>query len=352
MLRLYPPRKGLSQNWRIRGTYLGQRVDQSSRTHRRQVAAAILNDIAAKIERKEWRAAPREEHFGETPWREIDQAAIDQAATILRPTASAATRNRCVYTPIAAILRFKDATFHIRRPPGAKGKSRTDYLNPPDAMAIIEAAETIDGDFARLLRFLLYSGARLGEVLSLDWADIHNATAYIRTSKNDDPRTVRLRDDLADDLESIRKPAGPVFPFRYGTALKVRLKRATCLASGVEWHRKDRRCSENFSVGSDGTVGAGASPSTIAISTTATGVGTASSSWIKSPPHRLRWVNFHVFRHTFATWFRQYGGGDIQGLVATGNWRDRKNAERYTHTHAHPEWARVERFPSMRKKEA
>ncbi len=333
MLRLYPPRKGLSQNWRIRGTYLGCRVDQSSRTHRRQVAAGILEDIARQIERKEWKAVPREgmsfaaaaesyiktggspryvaalaKHFGDTSWNEIDQAAIDRAAVMLRPTASAATRNRTVYTPVAAILRHKDPSIHIRRPPGAKGRQRTDYLNPPDAMAIIEAAETLDGDFGLLLRFLLYSGCRLGEALGLEWDDVHNGTAYIRRSKNDDPRTVRLRDDLAHDMEARRKPAGPVFPFTYGTHIKVMLKRATCLASGV----------------------------TPAFN-------------ITSPPHRLRWVNFHTFRHTWATWMRRYGGADVQGLVATGNWRDPRSAARYAHVHAHEEWERTEKFPSMKR---
>lgn len=338
MLRLYPPRKGFSQNWRIRGTYLGCRVDQSSGTHRRHVAASILAEIEGKIERKEWRIAPREDdafvnaalsymqttgnkryvaalidHFGETPWREIDQAAIDLAAATLRPRASAATRNRCVYTPLAAILRHKDPSIHIRRPPGAKGRQRTDYLNPPDAMAIIEAAETIDEAFAVLLRFLLFTGCRLGEALALTWGDIHDGTAYIRQSKNDDPRTVRLREDLRIDLDGHRARMGGlrrVFPFTYGTHLKVLLKRATCLASGVTPATKGQ-----------------------------------------SPPHRLRWVNFHTFRHTWATWMRRYGGADIQGLVATGNWRDPKSAARYAHVVARDEWERVELMPSMKRGE-
>jgi hypothetical protein len=48
MLRLYPPRKGFSSNWRVRGTYLGVRVDQSSGTHKRSIAAALLEDIVGK----------------------------------------------------------------------------------------------------------------------------------------------------------------------------------------------------------------------------------------------------------------------------------------------------------------
>lgn len=340
MLKVYPPGKNRpSRNYRIRGTYLGIRVDQSSGSHKRSVAIAVRDEIEGKIERKEWLPSQSGEdvsfaaaalsyiqtggspryvaalvkHFEGKPWKEIDQASIDRAAVLLRPSCSAATRNRCVYTPIASILRHKGSPLRIRRPPGAKGKPRTDYLNPDDARAIIEAAETFDdnGDFALLLQFLLYAGCRLGEALRLEWSDIHSGTAYIRVSKNDDPRTVRLREDLGAALEGRRNPSGAVFPFTYGGQLKVFLKRATCLACGVAPPERNE----------------------------------------PSPPHRLRWVNFHTFRHTFATWFRQYGGGDLRGLVATGNWRDPKSAHRYQHVHAHAEWDRVELFPGMKRSE-
>lgn len=333
MLKVYRPGKTrASSNYRIRGTYLGVRVDESSGTHKRSVAVAKRDEIEGKIERKEWLpsqsgedvsfaaaalsyiqtggsaryVAPLVKHFEGKTWKEIRQEDIDRAGVALRPSTSAATRNRCVYTPIAAILRHKEAPLRIRRPPGAKGKPRTDYLNPDDARAIIEAAETFDGDFWLLLTFLLYSGCRLGEALALQWEDIHGGTAYIRRSKNDDPRTVRVRASLLVQLEAARKPAGAVFTFTYGGQLKVHLKRATCLACGVAPPERNK----------------------------------------PSPPHRLRWVNFHSFRHTFATWFRN-AGGDVHGLIATGNWRDPKSVNRYTHVHAHAEWERVELFPSM-----
>jgi hypothetical protein len=66
-------------------------------------------------------------------------------------------------------------------------------------------------------------------------------------------------------------------------------------------------------------------------------------------PYRLAWANFHSFRHTFASWFRIYGKGDVQGLVATGNWRDPKSAARYAHAVARDEWSRVDLLPTVGK---
>jgi hypothetical protein len=65
------------------------------------------------------------------------------------------------------------------------------------------------------------------------------------------------------------------------------------------------------------------------------------------PWHRLHWVTFHSFCHTWATWMRQYGGLDLQGLVATERWRDPKSAARYAHVVAREEWERVERLPTL-----
>ena len=42
----------------------------------------------------------------------------------------------------------------------------------------------------------------------------------------------------------------------------------------------------------------------------------------RPPDNRSFWVNFHSFRHTWASWMRRYGGLDTKGLVATRNWRD------------------------------
>jgi integrase len=67
----------------------------------------------------------------------------------------------------------------------------------------------------------------------------------------------------------------------------------------------------------------------------------------KPPQYRLAFVGFHTFRHTWATWMRRYGGADVQGLAETGNWRDPRSAQRYSHAVAREEWDRVDNLPSM-----
>lgn len=335
MLTIHPPRKGYSPNWTIRGTHRGVRVNRTSGSPKRSVAQQVKAQIEADIERGQQPGKPStgfaaaalayvkaggarryvmklSDYFGDKPITEIDQAAIDAAALELYPNVTPATRNVCVYTPTSAILHHANVDIKLRRPKGAKGRVRTDYLNPTDAAAVIAAADAIDAEFGLLLRFLLYTGCRLGEALALTWDQISDGTAYVATSKNDDPRTVRLRDELRDAMEARRQREGRVFRFRQGGHLKDLLKRSTRAACGLaplpRWKPDTRRRTE---------------------------------------PWRLSHVCFHTLRHTFATWLRRYGGADVQGLVGTGNWRDPRSAARYAHVRAHEEWERVERLPAM-----
>lgn len=345
-LTLHPPRQGKSPNWTIRGTYLGVRVDRSSGTHKKPVAREVLGRLERAIERGEFPEKPAPQtgggfvsaavaymkagrspayvdrlvlHFQDTPLAEIDQAAIDAAAVALYPLATPATRNRKVYTPVSAILHHAGMELKLRRPKGAKGGQRTAFLSPQDAGAIIQAAEQQEPAFALLLTFLLYTGVRIGEAMALRWEDVSlpDRLAYIPTSKNDDPRTLLLRAELRDALAAHRgdREHGRVFPFAKGGGLKDRLTRAKLAACGIAIPKRRRG-------------------------------ETAADRRV--PPHRLAWVTFHTFRHTWATWLRRYGGADLQGLVATGNWRDPRSAARYAHVHADEEWGRVERLPGLK----
>jgi integrase len=183
---------------------------------------------------------------------------------------------------------------------------------PPDAFAIIESAKTVDEEMGRLLTFLLYTGCRIGEALALKWetVSIERCEAYIETSKNDDPRTVRLTQDAIAALGPV-KPAGRVFRFHQGghrNFLFLNAKVTACDLPPVKRPKRGQR--------------------------------------MVIPPHRLSWVTFHTFCHTWATWMRRFGGADLQGLVATGRWRDPRSAARYAHVVSHEEWSRVDLLPS------
>jgi integrase len=345
-LKVVPPRNKKTKNLYIRGAYLGVHVDKSSGTHKRSVAGSILKSLEAQIERGEY--PPREsahrpdeptflkaavayleagrrrryvakliKYFGEAPLSEVDQAAIDKAAIELHPNVTPATRNTQVYTPISAILHHAGVTIEIKRPKGAKGRVITDWLPPEDAFGIIHGAETFDAELALLLRFLLYTGVRLGEALALQREDVRlvESVAWVRREKDGPASDVKLREDLRDALADhmasydLRR----VFRFRQGGHLKHLLVRAKLLYLGLP-------CPARRPTG-----------------------------W-RAPTYRLKWANFHTFRHTWATWMRRYGGADVQGLVATKNWRDPRSAARYAHAVARDEWSRVDLLPAVGKR--
>jgi integrase len=336
-LYLRPPHK--SPNWSIRGTYLGISVERSAGTPKKAVAEQQRKKLEGQIERGEYPPKPKQsdaptflsaavaylkagrsrryvgkliEYFKDMPLTDIDQAAIDAAAVTIYPNVTPATRNVAVYTPVGAILHLAGVDITVKRPKGHKGKVVTRFLLPPDAFAIIEAASAVDEEMGRLLTFLLYSGCRIGEALALKWETIslERSEAYIEISKNDDPRTVRLTKDALASLGPA-KTSGRVFRFRQGGHRNFIFLNAKVTACGLPPVARPKRGQKQI-----------------------------------VPPYRLDWVTFHTFCHTWATWMRRFGGADLQGLVATGRWRDPRSAARYAHVVSHEEWARVDLLPS------
>jgi integrase len=342
-LKLVSPRKGKSPNFTIRGSYLGIAINQSSGTHKRSVARTVLAKLERAIESGEWPPKPTAgdnertflsaavayleagrrpryvarliKHFGATPLDQIDQAAIDEAAIELLPNVAPSTRNVVIYSPVSAILHHAGVDLKLRRPKGAKGRIVTDWLRQEDAAGIIQAADVIDREFGLLLRFLLYTGLRLGEALSLRWSDVElqRGTIWARRKKGGIASEIRMRADLCERLSAHgpREPNSRIFRFHQGGDLKHKLTRAKFGYLGLT-------CPVRRPVG-----------------------------W-RPPANRLAWANFHTFRHTFATWMRR-AGTDVQGLVATGNWRDPRSAARYAHVVPREEWLRVDDLPSVEK---
>jgi len=334
-LKLRPPRVGKTPYYSLRGTHLGVRVDEESTgTSRREVAERIRRRKEADIEAgrialpgelmfeeaainymeaggERQFLVPLIGHFAGVPVKLIDQSAIDRAAAALYPKATAATRNRQVYTPVSAVLKRAGFERKIRRPIGWRGERRTVWLLKDQAFAIFRATAHIEAppatriEFRVLLRMLCYTGMRLGDALSLECRDIDLAAkaAYLPTTKNGRPRMAYLPDAVIKDLKKHPRGIareGRLFRFHDGGRLRDLLE-ITLSAAGV------------------------------------------------SLPGR---VAFHVFRHTWATWMRQHAGLDTYDLVKTDAWADPASADRYAHVTVSDVAKRAELLPVERRKRA
>lgn len=313
-LTLVPPVKGKTPYYYVRGTYLSRYVCRTTRTASRTVAKAILKEFEREIERGltarvSFRAAaqayvaaggeatylkPILARIGELPIDQVDQSAIDRIALEIYPKASAATRNRQVYTPVSAVLKRAGVERQVKRPKGHAGKARLNWLQPDEAEALLQAAGEIDTEFGVFLTVLLYTGLRFSEALGLQvrQIDLTLQMAFVPVTKNGEARSVYLPQPVITALQSLDlSRAGPVFLNGRG------------------------RCAY-----------------LLTLARVKTG---------------LSWPTFHSLRHTYATWMRRYGGLDTRGLVGTGAWKDEKSAARYAHTVVSEEARRADLLPRL-----
>jgi integrase len=280
-LKLDPPRADKTPYFYVRGTYLGQFVNRSTKTGKRAIAHKVLKQIERDIECGEFaqrseatfasaaaaymkaggeRTYLRKllEHFGDKPLKQIDHAEIDAAAVALYPNCSPATRNRQVYTPVAAVLHRAGQRLGLQRPIGSGGNKQTAWLWPEKAFALFEEAEKLDKEFSALLIVLCYTGMRLSEALGLSWDNVRlqDGFIYVPDTKNNDPRAVFLPPVAVDALGNLRNRSGRPFRFAKGGRL-YSLLRTAAFKAGVDL------------------------------------------------PERTA---FHIFRHTYATWMRREAG--------------------------------------------
>lgn len=315
--------RGTSPYYSVRGTYLGVYINRSTKAADRATAKKVLKQFEKDIERGRFtepvKTSPtfleasgryvRDGHdgrflekiacyFGDTPIDQIDQQKIDDAAHDLYPTATNATRNRQVHSPVSAVLRHAGVDLRLRRPPGANGKKREFTFRLEQVDALIGAAMAQEPEFGIYLTFLLYTGCRMSEALSLtiEDMDLSSASAVVRDTKNGTDRRVHLPPVLVAALAGHPRGLereGRLFRYQKGQRLNQRLERAA-EAAGVDIP--------------DG-------------------------------------VAFHAFRHTWASFMRRYAGLDTTGLVATGAWLSHDAARRYEHAVASEEAQRADMLP-------
>lgn len=339
-LRLEDPRPGKTKNFRVRGTYLGTSVDRSAETDSRRTANQVMRKWKREIERGEYRdpkvtavapapgagttflaaavaymkaggdakrLEPIIEMVGEHALRDlpitgIEQVHIDNAAAALFPGVPAPTLNREFYTPVSAVLRRADPRrAAIRRPKGWRGSRSTAWLEPHQVFATLDAAETIDLEFAIWLEVLPYTGLRLRESLRPCLRDLNLArqTLYLGRTKNGEPRMAYLPMHLIVALASHprgldRHPDERIFRFHPGGHLYDMLHEALRRAGATKPRRQN---------------------------------------------------GFHLFCHTYGTWMHRYGGLDSEGLTGTGRWADASSAHRYVHLEVSEEARRADLLP-------
>lgn len=211
-------RRPKSPYWIIRGTLRGIRIEESTGVSEKRAAEEIRAKREAEIlaESVYGRRAtvtfasaavsylehggskrflePTIEYFGTTPLAKIDQDAIERGALKLYPDASDATRNRQFYTPTVAVIthaarRKWCERLVLQRP--RRSQERTQWLRLQEAERLIVACNQ---HLRPLVIFMLYTGARSGEALWLDWRNVVERRQVIfGDTKNGESRGVPLQ---------------------------------------------------------------------------------------------------------------------------------------------------------------
>ena len=305
-----------SSHWYVRGTVRGQAVFETTGTDDRATAEAIkaklenellersvfgpgatVNFLEAALsyldDGGEARFLGRYDeqtgrwslligHFDKTPLAKIGQEDADKAARALYPNAKPATRKRQLYIPLSAILHHAEQKGWIKAPRLRHPRvplSQTKWSTPERLEKLLPHCSP---KLRRLVIFLTYTGARISEVLRIDWqkdVSLAQRTVILRRTKNGKARAVHLPDSVLTELAAVpeEKRTGKVFDWQKRHSVYGPLRRA-CKRAGVEY----------------------------------------------LPPHQQG-------RHTYATWLRSYAGLDLKGIMEAGGWDNVQSVARYAH---------------------
>lgn len=303
-----------SPYWQIAGTHCGVRVRESTQTDDRKVAEKIRVQREHEIQNAIYADRNKtishaiieyvenggenkylskiNETLGPVPLSEITQHLIDRAAREAYKgykkgdsgqvrRYSNATIKRQFYTPLASILHYAHdigwmSYFRVKMPKVER---------PPPQWADRKWFEKFfkeaTPELAAITTFLAGTGCRISETLSLkpQNVDLEEKWAYVRTTKNKEPRMVYLSDAVVEAIRPyIEKGEKTVFS-SYKSRHNVNNDLArTCKRAGIEYLSSHK-------VGS----------------------------------------------HTFATNLALYANMDSKALTETGRWKDPKSTHHYTH---------------------
>jgi len=236
-LRIY--RRG--QIWHYRGTVAGRRVRGSTGAADKDIAARI----AAEREATEWkcnldgpsavltfaqaallyRAAGKptrflekvEDHWKDTPIKEITASGVRAMAMALYPDASNATRNRQAIVPCLAIINNAAESDLCARLTVRRFKVEKKIKSPFTVEWVETFCRHASPHLGALALFMFATGARISEALAVEWehVDLQRRTAIIPRSKIAEQRKVQLPPRLVVAMANLPKIEDrPVFFYR------------------------------------------------------------------------------------------------------------------------------------------
>lgn len=238
-LKLY--RRG--ENWHYRGTIAGRRLRGTTGTPDKESALRFTAELEAR-QRKGSLYGPEAvltfaqaailylkaekptrfigkvaSYWKDTPVRKINGGAVRQAAIVLHPDGSGATRNRQVIVPTQAIINFAaslDLCRHLK-------VKRFPVVTRRKEPATWEWVEAFMGEasphMGALACFMFLTGARISEAIAVRWRDVDlsSARATIRQGKlGGDERRAHLPPVLVAAMANIpsnREPGAKVFGY-------------------------------------------------------------------------------------------------------------------------------------------
>lgn len=232
--------------WWYTGTVAGRRLRGSTKTSQRAEAqreanrieslylqsrrdpGSVLTFADASAEYRKVRGAPRflemvEDHWKDTPVREITRGAIRRAAIELLPNGSGAYRNRAVLTPTMAVINHA-ADLELCAPIRAKRFPEPKKTKEPADWEWVQAfMGQASPHLGALACFMLLTGARISEALGVTWRDIDLSAATVRICMgklNGEERISHMPPELVTAIANLpgeRSPTGrPFFYASYG----------------------------------------------------------------------------------------------------------------------------------------
>lgn len=204
------------ENVSFREAYFAYRSAKGAR------ACSISEDVLARI--------------GDILVSDVDPTIIEALSVELKPHSAPATRDRQIYTPISAVLKFASAHGWCARLRLSRPKSLKHVTSLPTKAERYRFVHACVPHLKRIVIFLLRTDATVTETLELDWADVDLVNKVAHCTGSDGRRRLIELDEkalgsLAQTPAALRK--GRVFLTHRGKPYSRKASGGGHLKSGL-----------------------------------------------------------------------------------------------------------------------